>query len=126
MTYQNGLIYRVLAALQECGPMTSAELVVHLGQTKHRIGAAVNRLRQEWPNTPKRIHITQYVYDQEGQRRYPRPVFALGDFPDAKRPLRDIKANKRRYEHSVKMRGTTNFVFNLAKQLRATNQGVQA
>jgi hypothetical protein len=126
VTYQNGLIDRVLAALHECGPMTSAELVVHLGQTKHRIGAAVNRLRQEWPKTPKRIHITQYVYDQEGQRRYPRPVFSLGDFPDAKRPAPDIRANRQRYEKRVKLRGTTNFVFNLAKKLRAANQGVHS
>lgn len=116
MSKQNGLTDKLLQALEECGPMTAAELVVHIGQTKHRVAAATSRLRKAWPITPKRIHITSYVFDHEGQRDYPRPVFALGNYPDATRPKTNRKEIKRRYEARRKARVTNNFVFNLGRQ----------
>ena len=93
MTNKNGMCQRVLDELQACGPMTAAELNQHLKETKHRIAAATSRLRRAHLNTPKRIHVTTYVFDHEGQRCYPRPVFALGDKPDARRPKPDKKAS---------------------------------
>ena len=118
MTNKNGMCQRVLDELQACGPMTAAELNQHLKETKHRIAAATSRLRRAHLNTPKRIHVTTYVFDHEGQRCYPRPVFALGDKPDARRPKPDKKAIKQRYEEKVRRQRTTNFVFNLARPMR--------
>lgn len=118
MTQQNGLCQRILDELQVCGPMTAAELNAHLKETKHRIAAATNRLRKEQRTKPKRIYVTHYVFDHEGQRRYPRPVFALGNFPDARRPKSDKKEIKRRYEDKVRRQRTNNFVFNLGRAAR--------
>lgn len=103
--------------------MTGAELVTYLKQSKHRVTASTTRLRQSWPNVGKRIHITTYVFDHEGQRRYPRPVFALGDYPDAQRPKPDRKATRRRYDEKRKAMVTNNFVFNLARQTHKVTIG---
>jgi hypothetical protein len=103
----------ILAALQEVGPMTRKEICDHLQRNKQAIGAVVSRLSKATPQRPKRVYIQQYVYDSEGQRCYPRAVYALGDRKDATRPKRDQKAVKRRYwaRQSTIMRA--NSVFNL-------------
>jgi len=62
---------------------------------------------------PKRLYIKSYVYDQEGERFYPRAVYDLGDKPDAKKPKSDKLKVKRRYIARRKMRYATNSVFNL-------------
>lgn len=41
------------------------------------------------------IYIVDHDYEEDGQRRYPRAIYAVGDFPDAKRPT-EIEAQKPR------------------------------
>jgi len=107
-------IARVLELLQEVGPMTRAEMSQHLEIDRRNLASAVTRMIRPSPRLPRRIHILRYVSDMEGQRVYPRAVYALGDKPDAKRPVPDHKATKRRYNAKVRARNTANFVFNLA------------
>ena len=104
----------ILRVLAECGPMSRAELGQHI-QVSHRcLSSVVSRMARTTTDMPKRIHIVRYIYDMEGQRRYPRAVYAIGDKPDARRPKPNPKATKRRYNAKVRAINTTNFVFNLA------------
>lgn len=107
-------IAQVLELLREVGPMTRAEMSQHLHIDRRNLASAVTRMIRSSPRLPRRIHILSYVSDMEGQRVYPRAVYALGDKPDAKRPVSDTKAIKRRYNAKVRARNTANFVFNLA------------
>lgn len=50
----------------------------------------------------------------EGRRLADDTCRCLGDKPDAKRPVSDPKATKRRYNARLKGKHTGNFVFNLA------------
>jgi hypothetical protein len=78
------------------------------------VSSIVSRMSRASARLPKRIYVSAYTYDHEGQRSYPRAIYALGDKPDAKRPVPDPNANKRRYNAKVKAKHTANFVFNLA------------
>ena len=113
---------RVLAMLAEFGPMTRAEICKHLGRDKDEIAAVVSRLHRRTPRAGKRVYIQSYAYDQEGERYYPRAVYALGDKPDARRPIADPKEVKRRYWARSQLKLRANSVFNLGlsrRQLRA-------
>lgn len=112
---------QVLKLLDELGPMTRAEICVHLGQDKGAIAAVVSRLNRASPERPKRIYVKHYVYDQEGERRYPRAVFDLGNKADKPRPPNQTKENKARYWANKKMLMKANSVFHLGlsrQQLR--------
>lgn len=104
---------RILAALEEVGPMTNAEICSHLQLDKCAVGAVVSRLSKASVRKPKRIYITHYVHDSEGARRYPRGVYALGDQPDARKPKSSTKEIKARYWAKKKLRMKANSVFHL-------------
>lgn len=113
---------RILQLLEDEGPMSRAEICARLGVEKFVSSAIVSRLNRAWPKTPKRVYVSHYVYDMEGERRYPRAVFALGDLPDAKKPKADHKAVRRRSDQKMRALRTQNFVFNLAKPRREYSQ----
>lgn len=115
MTAKWGSVTReVLRMLEEDGPMTRAEICKQLGRDKDDIAAVVTRLHKRSPEAGKRVYIKDYVYDMEGERYYPRALYALGDKPDAKKPKADQLEVKRRYRERHKLRYTANSVFNLA------------
>jgi hypothetical protein len=63
---------------------------------------------------PQRAHIKAYIYDQEGQKPYPRAVYAYGPGANAKRPKRDSPAVQRRSRLKRKNIISMNSVFNMA------------
>lgn len=104
----------ILQALTDYGPMTRIEICDLLNSNRASVSAVMTRLNRAGPSTPKRIYITSYVHDHEGQRRYPRAVYAIGDKPDAKHPGADPVGAKKRYNQRKRLRYTANSVFNLA------------
>lgn len=104
----------ILDILKECGPMSPAEIAMELGLDRMNVSTIMTRMRTPLKNKPKRITIIRYVYDNEGQRRYPRPVYAIGDGVDVKRPKSNPKENKRRYLQGLRTKIKANSVFNLA------------
>ena len=104
---------KILKAFEEHGEMTRKEVCDMIGIDRMYVSAVFTRMSKPWKTIPKRIHITRYVFDQEGQKRYPRAVYALGDKPDAKKPKADPKANRRRYEENLRKRMTGISVFHL-------------
>lgn len=104
----------ILRILEEIGPMTAMEISDHLNLNRYSTSSIIARLCKESKTIPKRAHIKSYTYDHEGQRKYPRAVYALGDKPNARNPGADPLGNSRRYRAKRKAKGTANFVFNLA------------
>lgn len=102
------------------GMMTLADLCVALGREKHLLQPVLARMLKPTtrPMLPKRVYIAEYVYDQEGMKRYPRPLYALGNFPDAKKPERDTKLTQKRFRQRRLSLRTTNSVFNLAGAMK--------
>lgn len=97
------------------GPMTLADLSAALGKHKSYVHPVIARMMKPTtkPAMPKRLYVVQYVYDQEGMRKYPRAMYALGEGPDAPHPGRNKNA-KREYLQRKRAHQTTNSVFNLA------------
>jgi outer membrane usher protein FimD/PapC len=89
-----------------------------LGQDRTIIGAIVGRMSRRTPQSGKRLHIIGWTYDTEGQRRYPRAIYAIGDKPNATKPKSDVKENRRRYRENVRKKYTANSVFNLGMTRR--------
>ena len=113
MSKYGALTDLILKLIEEEGPMSRAEICSRLGVEKFVSSAIVSRLNRAWPKTPKRVYVSHYVYDMEGERRYPRAVFALGDLPDAKRPKANRLEVRRRSDQKKRALRTQNFVFNL-------------
>jgi len=103
----------ILKAFEEHGEMTRKEVCEAIGLDRMYVSAILTRLNKAGKTLPKRIHVVRYVYDEEGARRYPRAVYALGDQPDAKKPKSNPAENKRRYLQNLRKRMTGNSVFNL-------------
>jgi len=126
MTKWGAVSAQIIQALETIGPMTRKELCDHL-DIDRGIGAAIaNRMARPSATMPKRVHIASYVYDQEGQRRYPRAVYAIGDCPDAKRPKPDKADNKRRYVQAKVAKYKMNSVFNMGLTRKQVEQRIGA
>ena len=123
MTVERGAIVKqIMQMLDEDGPMTRAEICKRLGRPKDEIAAVVSRLNKRSPVAGRRIYVKEYVYDMEGERNYPRALYAIGDKPNVKRPKSDKKEIKRRYWARSQLKLKANSVFNLGlsrAQLRA-------
>lgn len=105
----------ILKALRELGPMTRAEIQEAAGVDKHSIAAIVSRLHKDTPRTGKQIYITGWVFDAEGQRRYPRAIYFVGKLADAKKPKASALENRRRYDQKRHALFSMNSVFNMGK-----------
>ena len=120
------LVAQITDALTINGPMTRKEICDFIGQHRSKIASVVTRMARATPQKPKRVYIKRYVLEQDGQRRYPRAVYALGDRPNARKPKSDVRANRKRYLANKidKLRNTS--VFNLALSRRELFQGATA
>lgn len=119
---RGAIVKEIMRLLDEEGPMTRAEICKRLGRPKDEIAAVVSRLNKRSPVAGRRIYVREYVYDMEGERTYPRALYAIGDKPNAKRPVSDKKEIKRRYWARSQLKKKANSVFNLGlsrSQLRA-------
>ena len=101
----------MLRALAEIGPMTTIELCQHIGTTKDKSGSIMGRLMKPSPLKPKRVYIFGWTHDAEGARRYPRPIYAIGDKKDKPMPAKSHNENQRRYRKKISQR--VNSVFQL-------------
>lgn len=88
---------RVLDVLAKCGPLTKGGIAQELGIPSDSLGGTLSYLMKGAPKLkqPRQVRIHSWVYQQDGQRCYPRAVYALGRQPDAKRPVADRLARKR-------------------------------
>ena len=114
MTRPRGeIVNQVLKYLEEEGPMTRQELCERIGLDRLYVSAVITRMAKATPRKPKRVYIHSYVFDADGQRRYPRAVYALGDKPDARKVRESRKEVTKRYREKKKRRLTGISVFHL-------------
>lgn len=113
MNKYGDVVDKIIAALEQCGPMTRTEICAEVGEDRMTISSVVSRLAKATKRKPKRVYITHYVYDMEGERRYPRAVYDLGDKEDARKPKASTKANRQRSDAKRRVINTCNSVFNL-------------
>lgn len=118
------IITAILEALRDFGPMTVVELCEHVPQvraedvrkTAARMAKPVKR--GQGVGT-RRIHVSAWTHDAEGLRKYPRPIYSMGDGDNKPRPPR-INRNEiaRNWMRKRRAQRRTNFVFNLAAPVK--------
>ena len=96
----------ILRAFIERGPMTKLEVMAAIGADRDRLGATLSRLSRASKKQPKRVYIVQWVSDVDVSARcYLRPVYAIGDAPDAPKPKPEkAKAVVARYRKNNRRR----------------------
>ena len=107
-------VVKALEALQEFGRMTAQEFADYADIGRYDAHAVLGRMNKRTKAGDKRIHVIDWSHGHDGARRYPRPVYALGDKPDKPKPKADPAANRRRHEQSKNRMYRMNSVFNLA------------
>lgn len=107
------LTLKIIKAIEQHGPMTRTEICNAIQRERHEVSATVSRLIRPGRQQPQRLYISGYIYDSEGQRRYPRAIYAIGDLPNKPRPKPQTLENKRRYWAKWKAIYQGNSVFNL-------------
>lgn len=101
---------QVIKLLQELGPLTSMDVARELGLTQSVASKVISRLKFEG-----HVHIANWTIDQEGQRKYARAQYALGNKKDMPRPKPDESENRRLYSYKINRMFRNNFVFHLGR-----------
>jgi len=108
--------------------MTIPEIARELGRSNKRTGDTVHAMAKPSATLPKRLYVCAWRSETEGVKgAYMRPVFALGDRPDAPKPA--VIHNRRRINNDYRKRLKASFVFNLGVGIikaRATNRRTAA
>jgi hypothetical protein len=107
-------VIMALEALKEFGRMTAQEFADWADITRYDAHAVLIRMNKRTKAGDKRIHIADWSHEHDGARRYPRPVFCLGDKIDKPKPKADPLANRRRYDAKRDKTYRMNSVFNMA------------
>lgn len=106
----------LLALVAENGPQTQADLRQLTGKTKQQISSAIHKLTSDLERIgPRRMHISAWVWDADGERCYPRAVYAIGNKPHKPKPKADQLAVKRRYWARRRERLTAASIFRLGQ-----------
>ena len=91
---------KIMRALRDIGPMTTASLAIELNVDIDCLAQTVFGLRKRTKAFSRRIYIKGWVYTQDGSDlKYPRALYALGNRADAPKPPRITNA-----EHKKKVR----------------------
>jgi hypothetical protein len=107
-------VIMALEALKEFGRMTAQEFADYADIGRYDAHAVLNRMNKRTKAGEKRIYIAAWTYGHDDARRYPRPVFMLGDKPDKPKPKPNIRAIRARYEAKKNKTFRMNSVFNMA------------
>lgn len=109
---------RVLLHVKEFGPCTANDILACMELEPNNVRQILHRLGKQLKRGPdagkRRIHIVKWVHDAEGQREYPRPLWAYGHGYHAKKPERkpNLLVQREHYARTKILR-STNSVFNL-------------
>lgn len=104
MKAKGEIVQQILQALKDLGPMTGAEIATAIGYGQRRTHGITQRLRKTLSKKPKRIYVCGYIFDNEGQRNYPRAVFDIGDKEDVAKPKSNPKTTAKKYRQKSKER----------------------
>jgi hypothetical protein len=110
-------VIKALEALNEFKRLTAQEFADYADIQRYNAHAVLNRMNRRTVAGDKRIHIADWVYSHDDARRYPRPVFMLGDSPDKPKPKPNLRENRRRSETNRNTQFRMNSVFNMAMPL---------
>ena len=116
---KRNIVVMATSAINEFGEISAMELAEYCKISRYDAHAVLRRMNKPTKYAPKRLHVVRYINDHDGARKYPRPVYAMGNKPDAKKPKADQLAVKRAYYARLKSRTLMNSVFNMALQWRA-------
>jgi hypothetical protein len=107
-------VIKALEALAEFKRLTAQEFADYADIHRYDAHAVLNRMNKRTKAGEKRIHIADWTYSHDDARRYPRPVFMLGDLPDKPKPKPSLRENRRRSETNRNAQFRMNSVFNMA------------
>lgn len=113
-TNKGVLVTKAWEALHEFGKITAQEFADYADIGRYDAHAVLNRMAKRTKDGVKRIYIASWTYGHDDARRYPRPVFMLGDNEDKKKPKPDIRAIRARHEAKKNKTFRMNSVFNMA------------
>lgn len=108
------LIAKAWEALHEFGRITAQEFADYADIGRYDAHAALAKMNKRTKDGVKRIYVADWTYGHDDARRYPRPVFMIGDLPDKKKPKPNVRENRRRSEDQRNKILRMNSVFNMA------------
>jgi DNA-binding transcriptional regulator GbsR (MarR family) len=92
---------RILLLLAQ-EPMTKAELCRKLDLTHDQISSRLTKLKTVSKRFGKRIYISGYTRHTITGKQHIRPIYSLGDAPDAKRNMKKMTQKERSARSYVK------------------------
>lgn len=107
-------VIKALEALETFGQITAQEFADYADIGRYDAHAVLNRMAKRTKAGVKRLYVADWTHEHDDARRYPRPVFKLGDKPDKPKPKPNIKENRRRSEAQRNKALRMNSVFNMA------------
>ncbi len=113
-TNKGVLVTKAWEALHEFGKITAQEFADYADIGRYDAHAVLNRMSKRTKDGVKRIYVADWTYGHDDARRYPRPVFMIGDLPDKPKPKPNVRENRRRSEAKRNKTLRMSSVFNMA------------
>jgi hypothetical protein len=109
---------RVLALIDELGPLTHREIAEQMGLSAYAVRCRLGKMRA---THPRDLRVCDYVREEIEGHLYPRARYARGPGPNAPRPppLTNTEYNRR---HRRNKAGRVNSVFGLAVPVEKRRQ----
>jgi hypothetical protein len=108
------LVSKAWEALHEFGKITAQEFADYADIGRYDAHAALAKMNKRTKDGVKRIYVADWTYGHDDARRYPRPVFMIGDLPDKPKPKPNVRENRRRSEAKRNKTLRMSSVFNMA------------
>lgn len=121
----SGHLAATLACLEQHGPMLAADIAAETGLTLNELTSVMRRATKRSTRLAKRVYILRWEYKVEGQRDYPRPVYALGSNKNAPKPARKhVNDIRRDYMRKRIALTRASSVFNLGLGYKQIERGL--
>lgn len=113
-------VQAILKTLLHETEATLGELTSLTGISRFKLSSALTRMKKKTKILPQRVFIIRWTYsDDSGGRNYLKPVYALGDSPNAKKPPPKTNAQcKATYNAKEKLRVNSVFMWGQSRKTR--------
>lgn len=79
----SGKVVQQVLRVLEAGEASAVDIAAQTGLFRYRVHNVLYRMVKPSKAGIRRIHVARWTYEGKGFRKYLRPIYALGDKPNA-------------------------------------------
>lgn len=85
----SGKVVQQVIRVLEAGEASAVDIAAQTGLFRYRVHNVLYRMVKPSKHGIRRVYISRWTYEGKGCRKYLRPIYALGDKPNAPKECND-------------------------------------